>query len=307
MPEKKWKSPLLDWEENNQDPNLAFTLVARNEGAKQMWADPHNNSRYVPSSFTREAQRDRAFRATTPVLGSPGNNDDRPTRKKKDTEPALRFLFNNWPKSFSKGFVLGSDHKPCDALLGDPGSYISQQTLAFTFNKHHQLIMNVTSDNPTWVRFNNQKKARRTHFSWILLRDQKLISVNVADVVEFDVVVPRYGINKDDFHKNCESFLSAAAFEDPVADGLSIKRTTATTQSSGTSSPPEPFYLRGKLLGSGSYGSVHKALRMPDGKIFAAKAFKYTDSFRQEADMLKKVCGTPHVSTTRMSYRKGNH
>lgn len=302
MPEKKWKSPLADWEENNQNPNIAFTLVARNERAKQMWADPHNSSRYVPASFTRKAPEDRPLRASTPRISAPVNDDDQPRlEKKKDTEPTLQFLFNNWPKNSAKGFVLGSYEESCDVLLGDPGDCISQQMLAFSFNKHHELIMNVTSDNPTLdnptsVKYNSQKEGKRSQFPWIFPRGQKLIRVTVADVLEFDVVLPKYGINKDEFHRNCESFLSAAAYADPLTDELDINKIAPTGQASSTSNTPDSFYLRGKRLGSGSYGDVFKVLQMPDRKNCAAKEFKNAGSMRQEVDMLKKVCQTFHVS-----------
>lgn len=302
VPEEKWKSPLVDWGKNHQDPNLAFTLVAQNERAKQMWADPHNSSRYIPASFTRNP-KDRSIRKKTPFLTDSESDDDQPRlKRKKETEPALQFLFNDRPMDFKKGYVLGSCDESCDALLGDPGGYISQKMLAFTYNKHHQLVMNVTSDNPTSVTFNNQKKARRRRFSWIFPRGQRIIRVKVAGVLEFDVVLPEYGRNKDQFHHNCESFLSSAAWGLPLFDSLEADSITATGQASGTSSPQDSFYLRGKILGSGSYGDVRKVLRMPDGKIFAAKSFKFQDSsFRQEVDMLKKVCKTFHVSRKSVS------
>lgn len=192
---------------------------------------------------------------------------------------------------------MGSDDKSCDALLGDPGDHISEQVLAFTFNQHHELVMNVTSDKRTSVTFNEQKVAGRTRFPWILPRGQRKIRVTVEGLLEFDVVLPKYGINKADFHNNCESFLSSAASGDLLAGDFDINGIAATGPVDHTSISRGSFYLRGKILGSGSYGEVHKVLRMPDGKIFAAKSFKYQDSsFRQEVDMLKKVCKTPHVS-----------
>lgn len=103
----KWKSPLEHWEENNQDPNLAFTLVVRNEAAKQMWADPHNSLRYVPASFTRKGIHNRSLKQAASKQPDPKNDDELRLKNKKNKEPALEFLFNNWPKNFAKGFVLG--------------------------------------------------------------------------------------------------------------------------------------------------------------------------------------------------------
>ena len=296
MREIKWKSSLENWKTNHEDPNLAFTLVAQNEAARQMWADPHNNSRYVPASYTRKGPGKPFLGqiASAPPAFENGDNQGS-IEKEKATEPALQFLFNNWPKDFGKGFVLGSCDKLCDALLGDPGNYTSDKVLAFTFNQHHELIMHVTSDDPAWVNYEGQKQGKRNRFTWIFPRGQETIRVNVANILELDVVLPKYGINTDKFHDNCTSFLSLAMCGTQVAEGLESNSIAVTRQATGTT-PQEPFYLRGKILGSGAYGDVYKVLRMPDGKIFAAKRFKYKESFRQEVDMLKKVCTTYHVS-----------
>ena len=301
MSKPKWNSPLLHWEENNQDPNIAFTLVARNERARKMWADPHNSSRYMPASFTRAERRDHGLRQLPPDLRGPRKDDKQSRREKeKDTEPALQFLFNDWPKDLAKGFVLGSSDEICDALVSDPGGEISQQMLAFTFNQHHELIMNVDSDESTYVKYKGHKEAEQMSFSWIFPRGQTMISVNAAGVLKFDIVLPKYGTNQGMFHNNCESFLSSAANGDLLADGLRTDSTAIALQASIMSGSQGWFYLRGKMLGSGAYGDVHKVLRMPDGKIFAAKRFRYRESFRQEVDMLKRVCQTYHVSTKSM-------
>ena len=299
MPAKR-NHPLLDWEENNQDANLAFTLVARNEAGRQMWADPRNSSRYVPASFIRERTRKQYLGQSASTQPDSENNNEQPApQKRKETDPALQFLFNFWPKDFAKGYILGSSDTLCDTLLGDLGDGISKQTLAFTFNERHELIMNVISDDPTWVVYNSQKGVEMGRFKWIFPQGQKLIRVRVADLVEFDVVLPKYGIYKEQFHLNCESFLSSAAIGNlPVGD---VEDSTALVrQPSGTSAPKKSFYLRGKKLGSGSYGDVFKVLRMPDREVFAAKTFKHTDSFRQGVDMLRKVCKEHHVSIMTM-------
>ena len=293
MPANRYH-PLLVWEENNQDANLAFTLVARNEAAKQMWADPYNSPRYVPASFTRKRIEDQSFGQTTSAQPYSENDDDQPRLEgKKDTEPMLQFLFNNRPKNPAKGFVLGSSDEVCDALLGDPGMSISEQMLIFTFNERHELIMKATSETPTWVKYNGQKGANRGRFTWTFPHGQKAIRVRVANAFEFDIVLPKYGTKKDQFHLNCESFLSSAASGDLLPDGFEVNSTAFTRQE-------KSFYLRGRKLGSGSYGDVFKVLQMPDGKVFAAKTFKHADSFRQEVDMLRKVCKEHHVSIMTM-------
>lgn len=117
-----------------------------------MWADPYNSLRYVPASFTRKGIHNRSLKQAASKQPDP-KNDDELRLKNKNKEPALEFLFNNWPKNFAKGFVLGSSSAICDVLLGDPGDYISGEMLAFTFNNQYELVMNVTSDGPTCVIF----------------------------------------------------------------------------------------------------------------------------------------------------------
>ena len=294
MPAKR-KFPLLTWKENDQDPNVAFTLVARNEAARQMWADPYNSPRYVPASFTRERTGDKSLEQSFSAQPDSENDDDqRSLEEKEDTEPTLQFLFNNRPKDPAKGFVLGSSDKVCDALLGDPGKSISEQMLVFTFNERHELIMINTSETPTWVKYNDQKGAKRGRFIWTFPHGQKAIRVKVANALEFDIVLPKFGSYKNHFHRNCESFL------EPAASGNLLLNVFEVNNSAVTSAPKKSFYLRGENLGSGSYGDVSKVLRMPDGKVFAAKIFRHADSFRQEVDMLRRVCKEHHVSKMTM-------
>ncbi len=297
MSERKWKSPFLNWDEYNHDPNIAFTLVAKKEMARQMWSVKHNESRYVPSTFTRQKPEDQQFKATVSARPDAGNDQDQiAVNEAEATEPVLRFRFNDGPKNFAKGFVLGSDAKQCDALVGDPGGHISEQMLAFTFNKDHQLIMNVSSSKWTkwtFVTFNDQKVAQREQFSWIFPRHQNMIRVKAAGVLEFDVVLPKYGINEINADQNIETFLNLAASEGVLGHNLDVTADYLY--------PPDPFYLQEEKLGSGSYGDVVKVLRMPDGKHLAAKKFQNKSSFLKEVDILKKVCKIPHVSILLMS------
>lgn len=77
---------------------------------------------------------------------------------------------------------------------------------------------------------------------------------------------------------------------------VNSKASGPSTPQNSISLPQEFFYLKGKKLGSGSYGKVYQVLRMPDGHIYAAKSFKNSRSFRQEVKMLGKIGKTSHVS-----------
>ena len=296
-----------------ENANIAFTLVARNERARQMWADPHNSSRWA--LFSHDWQGPTRSREKPEV---PENYDQQvEVKKKTESEPALQFSFEEKPKDYTKGFLLGSDSQTCDVLLGSSDTGINHQMLAFTFNIRHELIMNDTSIQTTTVKFNDQLPAKQNRFSWILPSGQDLIRVTVGEDVGhdlvFDVVLPEYDPGSiDEYHKNCKPFVIPGAGERLITESFSVGSTAATGQGSGASKPASPFYLRSKELGKGTFGRVYKALRMPDGRLFAAKVpiepnssdedfaakkLKSEKAFKKEVDVLKVVCKTPHVST----------
>lgn len=296
MSERKWKSPFQDWPKDNQDANIAFTLMAKNERAIEMWKDPHNRSRYLRGSFARHDSSAQPVGRDDPVDLEKDGHQPSP-KNIRDLAPALKFMFNEWPKDQAKGFVLGSNKEACDVLTGDPGDGIGEEMLTFTFNENHELVMHVTTKHVTSVTFNGQKEASREEFSWIFPRGQRMIRVAAAQVLEFDVVLPKYGINKDEFHQNCQTFLDASEIQLLLMEPPNIDVSAVAEETNSIPNPKEPFYLRGRQLGSGSYGDVYEVLRMPNRKILAAKRFKVKKSFKKEAGILKKICETEHVST----------
>lgn len=257
-----------------------------------MWAHPSNSSKYVAPFSVERTPEDQI------IIHISGKGDDqRKLETNQDTEPALHFLFSDLPKNPAKGYVMGSDDKPCDVLLGDTDDYISGEMIFFNFNNRHQLKMDVKSDKPTSVKFKGQKLATRARFTWLFPRNRQMIRVKVANRLEFDVVLPDYGKHADTFHENCASFLIFAAQGRVIAHNPVVSGTAATEEASDTSTPRDPFYLRGMRVGRGSYGDVYPALRMPDGKVFAAKRFRDKESFQLELKMQKKLCQANHVST----------
>ena len=292
MTPTKWKHPLFSWDRWNEDPDLAFTLVARNKRTRQIWADVRNTSRYVAPSSDSKTSEDQI------IIRIPSNHEDRTKLDTyQDTEPALQFLFSDLPKDLAKGYVLGSDEKSCDILLDDPGVSVCEQMLTFAFNKRHQLVMNTKLDKPASVKFKGQKLGEREQFTWIFPRHRGMIRVKAANRLEFDVVLPEYGIHTESFHKTCERFLKSATQDHLLADDSAVDGIAATEEACDTSTPQSPFYLRGMRVGRGSYGDVYQALRMPDGKVFAAKRFKDKKSFQLELKMQKRLCQTNHVRT----------
>ena len=312
-------------EQDNQDANVAFILVARNERARKMWAKRHNSSRWGhfsqgPTTLQEKPGGPLSTELAEKLPDEPKaeNNDQRLEPKKKTkAEPALRFQFSEKPKDYTKGFLLGSDPQSCDVLLGSSDTGINQQMLAFTFNERHELIMNDTSIQTTTVQFNDQLPAKRNRYPWILPAGQNLIRVTVGEDLKcdlvFDVVVPTRGEGSmAHYHENCKPFVIRGAGERLIAESFFVGSAAAKGQGPGASKPESPFYLRGKEVGRGSFGRVSKTLRMPDGKLFAMKApimpkfwkdkfaarkKKIEEDFKQEIDMLKLVSTPNHVST----------
>ena len=287
-----------------QNADIAFTLVARNEKAQEMWTDPYNSSRYVLLSQGPAASR---------------QTSEFEDYEEIDPEHALQFRFSEKPNDYAKGFVLGSDKEKCDVLLRSDEDY-DPEMVAFTYNQQYELIMNVTSIQYTTVKYNDQRSASRQRFSWILPRDQKMIRVTIAqdaglgnDLI-FDVVLPTYDPSSiDEYHKNCEPFIIPGVGEELIAEVFNVGDTAVTVRGGVTVLPAPPFYLRKEKLGQGTFGTVHKVQRLPDGKFFAAKFMRLPDpnktrnfdakklksevAFRKEVKTMKKLCKTPHVST----------
>ena len=297
------------------DADIAFTLVARNKRAQQMWADPHNSSRYA--LLSHDSQGPTASRGSSESQGN----------KKIDTEQALQFRFSQVPNDYSKGFLLGSDDETCDILLG--GLYdVDSEMVAFTYNQQYELIMNVTSIQYTTVKYNDQPSASRQRFSWILPRDQKIIRVTMArdagiglDLV-FDVVLPTYDPSSvDKYHKNCEPFIVPGVGDELIAEVFGEGNAAATARGGVLVRQASPFYLRLENIGHGAFGTVHKVQRLPDGKIFAAKFLRTPNAketedfnakklksemaFKKEVDIMKSLCKTPHVSTEPIHLQMG--
>ncbi|KAM0804740.1 kinase-like domain-containing protein [Usnea florida] len=244
------------FDDDVQKPNIAFTLVARNDRTKKMWKDPKNKDRYMSGPRAHGPSKVAGEYVEEGASVQAINFD----------EPSLRFRFNQKPKDYAKGFLLGSNDESCDAVLGELPTF-DPEMVAFTFNNEYELIMNVLSNKHTTVTFNDQRSARRQKFSWILPRGQCMIRVSlledVAHQLVFDVIFPRYDPDSmNDYHENCKQFINP---------GFEVLFEQV-----------DPFFLSQEPLGHGSFGVVRKVRRMPDGTIFAAKALKVLDSTNKD-------------------------
>ena len=277
----------------DNDPNIIVTLEAHSSRACTFWADPHNESFYIApicqaTSVSPQKVvegRNNAIRAVTPDPKDPG--------RVKPREPALQLTFSEKPKKPELGYVLGSDRETCDIYLGTLDDCVSPQMFAISFNQNNEVIMKSRSSHATAVTYSAQTEERAV-FTWIFPSDQD-ISVNIAETIIFSVIVPTHGTDKAAFKDHCRDFRTLA---DSASGALNPPN---FTKQQNTMEPP--VYLRTGLIGSGGFGVVYKALSMPDGRTVAVKRFKSIKSIQSkiawklEADVLKKLAKTPHVST----------
>ena len=293
----------------NNQPDIILTLVADCPGASEAWEHRFNESRYLPHApqatnwvpCELEPSPNNLFRATTPPASGV------PPKK----EPGLQITFSNPPKNPELGYLLGNDEEVCDVYLGSTDEAISACMLSISFNDSNELILrssNSTSINSTRVTYSIDgiQQVTRKHFSWILLPEVESIHVNVADHIEFWVVMPKHVTDQAAYQANCRTFrrlADSATRTLSLPDGWSLP---SATPASGAATPQAraepPFYLRTAVIGDGGFGVVYKARSMPDERVVALKTFKSKDAWTLEANVLRRISKTPHVGTVSLVY-----
>ena len=291
-------------EDNN--PDIILKLVARTHRAHVVWADRHNESFYLPPrvEVTKKDPQE--------VVVNPDGTSRQPTPSSEDvrvSEPALQIDFSKKPKKPELGYVLGSDRKSCDILLGLVDDCISNQMFAVSFNQYNEVVMKSSAKNATVVKY-GRRIAKRTNFTWIFPPGQEEIFVSIANTIEFSVEVPTHEKDKIAYEAKCRNFMMQANNAMVIIDLLNLSSRPETKLVSGVktshAAAEPPFYLQTEQIGEGGFGMVYKARSMPNvnGKTVALKKFKSKNAWTLEADVLRKLATTPHVGTAPCLDRK---
>ena len=266
------------------NPRLIVTLVAVSPTAERAWNRPQNHDRCLPAS---EFVADISSRESTPTVNQ--------------SESQITLTFDNKPKNLQKGFVFGSDPRICDIFLGERGAGFSGQQFCITFNERGEVIFKNTSRKQARVSYNGEKPSRRTQFTWILFDKYKNIKITIGkeDDLIFKIEWPEirdpfraeYEAHRDAYLEECRNALP------PLSQlGMESQPTTAmiTTQHSPRQEPSgqEPMYLLEEELGRGGFGTVHKAVDVSTGDVYAAKKFHH-GNWKREVEILMSLS---HVS-----------
>lgn len=264
---------------DENDPRLIVTLEAYGTTAERAWNRPQNQDRCLPAS---EFVVDISSRESTPAVGQ--------------TASQIQLTFDDKPKNLDKGFVFGSDPQICDVFLGERGAGFSGQQFCITFNERGEVIFKNTSRKKAQVDYNGENPSRRNQFTWILFDTYKNIEITVGDknVLIFKVKWPEN-------RKFCRAEYEAhrdACFEErrnalpPLSQlGMESQQTTAVITAQ-YSPKQEPIFLLEEELGRGGFGTVHKAVDVSDGDVYAAKKFHH-GNWKKEVDILTELS---HVS-----------
>ena len=266
---------------DGKDPRLIVTLEAEGTTAERAWNRPQNQVRCLPAS---EFVVDISSRESTPAVDQ--------------TASQIQLTFDDKPKDLQKGFVFGSDPQICDVFLGERGAGFSGRQFCITFNERGEVIFKNTSRTKSFVDYNGEDPPGRNQFTWILFATYENIQITMGDLI-FKVKWPEnrkfclaeYETHRDAYFEERRNALPPLSQLD-----MASQQTTAvpTVQHSPRQEPPgqEPIYLLEEELGRGSFGTVHKAVDVSTGDVYAAKKFHHSD-WKKEVDILMSLS---HVS-----------
>jgi hypothetical protein len=205
--------------------------------------------------------------------------------------------------------MCGSNPNTCDVLLGRAKDLISAEHFYITLDEQERLVLRDTSKHGMTVSYDGQGALQpRNHFTWILFREFKTITVTIADdTLKFEIQLARHETCEAEYRARVASYLSERQDAELQLGQLNIYSQESTAAATQALSPRQrPIYRLLEKIGSGTSGKVYRALDVSTGEIYAAKAYKDDCEFEKEVEIHRKVSHvsfSPIPPAKRKSYR----
>ena len=268
---------------DENDPRLIVTMVAVSPTAERAWNRRENRNRCEPAPLSDDEIVNIPSRETTPAVS---RQDEAPASK-------IHLTFDKKPTNLEKGFVFGSDPQKCDVLLGGWGGF-SRQHFRIAFNERGEVIFENTSRKKAQVDYNGENSPGRNQFIWILFRTYENIKITVGDLI-FKVDWSKNKTCKAEYEAHRDAYLEEQRNALPPLSQLGVESEQTTTVLTAQHSPrQQPIYLLEEELGRGGFGTVHKAVDVSTGDVYAAKEVQ-VGNWKKEVEFFKSVS---HVSVT---------
>lgn len=285
----------------DSDPSLIVRLTPLNERTRSAWKDPHNTAFYVHPSFQGFEPREAPSREATPFSDDIDAQD-----KRADSESEIRLTLNRYPKELTQGYVFGKDKRFCDIYCGEwsRAFNISGQTFSIAVNKKGQVVLKyLTPKSVISVQYGNQEPGVRAKSTWILFRSCKNgIIVNVAERLEFRVIVPKHDTFGEDYKNACCEYVTNVESAVAAMPNLTMDSQPVTADPSRMQTPnTNRFYYRCKEreIGRGTYGKVYLVYDASTGEEYAGKEFHSDQVNYGEGQILAQQ---DHVSNVILSH-----
>ncbi|KAL9118861.1 MAG: hypothetical protein Q9187_004583 [Circinaria calcarea] len=147
---------------------------------------------------------------------------------------------------------------------------------------------------PVGYKGQNQKEVRKKE-TWILTYEPGVpnpfgdITIHLGGLA-IKIEFPNHAAADPQYVDNLRAFVNKCKEGVPAVGGLGLD-SQATTQapSEAQTLGDRLIYYKGKSIGKGAFGQVHRLIRVRDGKVFAAKIFKHSTNNKRKLDEVDPV------------------
>ncbi|KAI9781671.1 MAG: hypothetical protein M1816_002228 [Peltula sp. TS41687] len=216
--------------------------------------------------------------------------DPQPDDEEASTVDRLVVTFDKLLENLQNGVQLGTNPSSSHILLGHRGTKgTSAKQCNITVDDDLCIwLHDFHSAHGTAVGHDGQnQKGVRKRETWILayqpgtrnpFKEITIHSGGLAVNIEFPnhtTAHSQYVENLRAFVKKCKDAAEKRKEEVPAVDGLGLDSEPTTQAPSEAQTDDERvIYYHEKDIGSGTFGEVHRVIRVRDGKVLAAKTFK---------------------------------